>query len=76
MAADSYAHAVAKLTREARVEVLPAGHVPELGNPDRVRAATSTMYDEPVALSRCPKPGLGIDRPLSSFLASPSSSRS
>ncbi len=30
------AHAVAGLSPEARLEVLPAGHVPQLGHPEQV----------------------------------------
>lgn len=37
------AHAVARLLPNARLEVLPAGHVPQLGHPDRVAALVSAF---------------------------------
>ena len=35
------AHAAARLLPNARLEVLPTGHVPQLGHPDRVAALVS-----------------------------------
>ena len=37
------AEATARLVREAQLEVLPAGHVPYLGNPERVSELLSTF---------------------------------
>jgi pimeloyl-ACP methyl ester carboxylesterase len=37
------AHATASLIREAQLEVVPAGHVPWLGNPDRVSELLSAF---------------------------------
>jgi pimeloyl-ACP methyl ester carboxylesterase len=42
------AHAVAELMPDARLEVLPAGHVPQLGNPDRVAQLLEEFARGPV----------------------------
>jgi pimeloyl-ACP methyl ester carboxylesterase len=47
-----HAQAAADLIPGARLEVLPAGHVPQLGNPDRVAELLAEFMSEPDATPR------------------------